>query len=98
MPSQYPFSCFLMGEGTLPIQCAELLLEQGHQILGIVSPDESISDWAKEKGIFHISPKDNLLVFLSQQSFDYLFSIVDRAYMTAINLSARARALLTIEY
>jgi amino acid adenylation domain-containing protein len=66
-----------MGEGTLPIQCAELLLERGHQILGIVSPDKSISDWAKEKGISHISPKDDLLAFVSQQSFDYLFSIVN---------------------
>jgi methionyl-tRNA formyltransferase len=82
MPSQYPFSCFLMGEGTLPIQCAELLLERGHQILGIVSPDKSISDWAKEKGISHISPKDDLLAFLSQQSFDYLFSIVNNSVLS----------------
>jgi methionyl-tRNA formyltransferase len=70
-----------MGEGTLPIQCAELLLEWGHQILGIVSPDKSISDWAKEKGISHISPKDDLLAFLSQQSFDYLFSIVNNSVL-----------------
>jgi methionyl-tRNA formyltransferase len=70
-----------MGEGTLPIQCAELLLEQGHQILGIISHDGSIGDWAKEKGISHISPKDDLLAFFSQQSFDYLFSIVNRAVL-----------------
>jgi methionyl-tRNA formyltransferase len=81
MPSQYPFNCFLMGEGTLPIQCAELLLERGHQILGIVSPDESISDWAKEKGISYIQPTDNLLAFFSRQPFDYLFSIVNRAVL-----------------
>jgi methionyl-tRNA formyltransferase len=81
MPSQYPFSCFLIGEGTLPIQCAELLLEQGHQILGIVSPDESISDWAKEKGISHISLKDDLTSILSQQSFDYLFSIFNNSVL-----------------
>ncbi|NCR76516.1 MAG: amino acid adenylation domain-containing protein [Microcystis aeruginosa K13-06] len=71
------FRCFLIGAGTLPIQCAELLLERGHQVLGIVSPDQSISDWAKEKEISHISPKDDIKAFFSQQPFDYLFSIVN---------------------
>lgn len=77
MLMQNQFSCFLIGEGTLPIQCAELLLQLGHRILGVISPDESISNWAQKKGISHISPTDNLLASLSQQSFDYLFSIVN---------------------
>ena len=49
--------------------------------MGIVSPDKSISDWAKEKGISHISLKDDLTSILSQQPFDYLFSIVNRAVL-----------------
>jgi len=65
----------LIGEGSLVIQCAELLLEREHQILGIISLDSLIEGWAKEKGISHIQPKDNLLAFLSQQPFDYLFSL-----------------------
>jgi hypothetical protein len=36
MYTQNQFSCFLIGEGTLPIQCAELLLERGHEILGVI--------------------------------------------------------------
>ena len=78
---QNQFRCFLMGEETLPIKCAELLLERGHQILGIISPDSLIRDWAKEKGISHILPTDNLQVFLSKQPFDYFFSIVNRAIL-----------------
>ncbi len=70
-------TCFVIGEGTLPIQCASLLLERGHQIFGIISPDALISDWAKTKGIPHILPTDNLIAFLSQKPFDYLFSIVN---------------------
>lgn len=81
MLDQNQFSCFLMGEETLPIQCAELLLDRGHQILGIISPDGLIEDWAKEKGISHVQPTDNLQVFLSRQPFDYLFSIVNRAVL-----------------
>nr|WP_238360613.1 non-ribosomal peptide synthetase [Iningainema tapete] len=71
------FSCFVIGSGTLVIQCAQMLLERGHQIFGIISSDTLISDWAKGKGIPHIQPTDNLIAFLSQKSFDYLFSIVN---------------------
>ena len=81
MPTQKQFSCLLIGAGTLPIQCAELLLERGHQILGIISPDGLIGDWAKEKGISHIRPTDNLQAFFNRQPFDYLFSIVNRAVL-----------------
>ncbi|HEY9830739.1 MAG TPA: amino acid adenylation domain-containing protein [Stenomitos sp.] len=71
------FTCFLIGEGTLPIQCAELLLERGHQVKGSISFDALVSQWAKAKEIPHIQPTDNLVAFLSQQPFDYLFSIVN---------------------
>ncbi len=36
---QNQFSCFIIGEGTLLIQCAELLLERGHEILGVISSE-----------------------------------------------------------
>ncbi|MBW3584439.1 MAG: AMP-binding protein, partial [Cyanobacteria bacterium 0813] len=78
---QNQFSCFLIGEGTLLIQCAELLLERGHQIFGVISPDVSISSWAKAKDIPHIQPTDNLIAFLRQQPFDYLFNIVNSSLL-----------------
>jgi amino acid adenylation domain-containing protein len=77
MYTQNQFSCFLIGEGTLLIQCAELLLDRGHQIFGVISSDALISSWAKRKDIPHIEQTDNLVAFLSQQPFDYLFSIVN---------------------
>ena len=81
MYTQNQFSCFLIGEGTLPIQCAELLLERGHKILGVISSDTSINSWAKRKDIPHIQQTDNLVAFLSQQPFDYLFSIVNNSVL-----------------
>jgi amino acid adenylation domain-containing protein/non-ribosomal peptide synthase protein (TIGR01720 family) len=75
------FTCFLIGEGTLPIQCAELLLKQGHQIKGIISSDASISRFCKDKEIPSIQPTGNLVAFLSQQPFDYLFSIVNNSVL-----------------
>jgi hypothetical protein len=39
MYTQNQFSCFVIGEGTLPIQCAELLLGRGHEILGVIASE-----------------------------------------------------------
>ena len=44
-----PFSCFIVGEGSLPIQCAEILLHSGHEICGIISPDVTVNLWAERK-------------------------------------------------
>jgi len=68
MPQQ--FTCFMIGEGTLVIQCAKRILEQAHQILGIISPDEAVTHWANRKGIPCIQSTDNLIDFLSQKPFD----------------------------
>ena len=69
------FSCYLIGNESLVIPCAEILIKDGHQILGIISTGTSISQWATSQHIDHIQPTDNLISFLSQQPFDYLFSI-----------------------
>ena len=31
MTNQNQFSCFIIGEGTLPIQCAQILLDRGDE-------------------------------------------------------------------
>ena len=40
------FSCFIIGEGTLPIQCAEILLDRQHTLYGIISSDVAVHDLA----------------------------------------------------
>src|SRR5258708_26570874 len=72
------FSCFIIGEGTLPVRCAEILLDQGHTIYGIISSDEAVSRWARASAIPHLDPGDqDLDALLSRHPFDYLFSIVN---------------------
>ncbi len=71
------FTCVLIGEGTLPLQCAQSLLLEGHRVHGIVSSDASFLRWAQGKGIPHAEPTQDLAGFLSRQPFDYLFSIVN---------------------
>jgi amino acid adenylation domain-containing protein len=77
VPEQRPLDCFVIGEGTLPIRCAELLLAAGYQILGIISLDTTLRDWAVKTDIPDCSTQGEIESFLSQQPFDYLFSIVN---------------------
>lgn len=69
------FSCFIIGESTLPIRCAEILLECGHRIYGMIADDPNVIAWCREKNIPFINVrKKEIYVFLSSNPFDYLFS------------------------
>ncbi len=76
-------SCLIIGEGTLPIQCIEILLQAGHTVCGLVSADAALLQWAAKKNIAHLKVTDalptpvDLVTWLGQQPFDYLFSIVN---------------------
>ena len=71
------FSCYIIGETSLPVRCAEILLRQGCQILGLISPDPANRDWAVENGVPYFHAKQDLVAIMRQQPFDYLFSIVN---------------------
>lgn len=69
--------CVVIGEGTLPLQCAEMILSYGHELSAIVSPDARLIRWAEERNIPTASHPNALLSLLDGQPFDYLFSIVN---------------------
>jgi|GEM_PF-1333719 len=75
------FTCYVIGEGTLAIQCAEYLKSIGHHLLGIISPDQQIHDWALKQEIKCGLP-DSLDMFLKETEFDYLFSVVNNTYLS----------------
>ena len=81
MQSRDPLSCFIIGEGTLPIRCAEILLNRGLKIDGIVSSDATIKSWAKEKETPYIDTRDDVMGFIKRQPCDYLFSIVNSSIL-----------------
>ncbi|WNZ64827.1 formyltransferase family protein [Myxococcus sp. MxC21-1] len=69
--------CFIIGEGTLVVPCAQALTERGVQILGLVTREPALQKWAEEQGVPHVPPGEQVLPFLSQAPFDWLFSIVN---------------------
>lgn len=68
------FSAVIMGSGTLPIQCSEMLLTEGHEIVAIVTTDAEVTKWASAKGLDCIAPDRDLAEAIGR-TFDYLFSI-----------------------
>src|SRR5215218_4844211 len=70
-------SAMFVGEGALLVSCAEVFLEAGHQIQGIVSSKPLIQQWAEENMIPYVSPADHIIGFMSRVTFDYLFSVVN---------------------
>ncbi|WP_051710857.1 non-ribosomal peptide synthetase [Andreprevotia chitinilytica] len=88
MTSKKAFRCVLIGETTLPEACAERLLASGHTIVGVVSRDERLQQWAAARQIpFTASPAE-LLALLGGQPFDHLFSIVNPAILPSALLAA----------
>ncbi|AFY95268.1 amino acid adenylation domain-containing protein [Chamaesiphon minutus] len=77
-----PFTCYLIGRDSFLIPCGEVLLARNCQILGIISTGESIASWANNYNIPWIEPTDNIYKFLSQEPFDYLFSISNSLILT----------------
>ncbi len=70
------FSCLIIGGGTLPIRCAEILLRGGHEIRAVVSADPQLRKWAGDKKIISLVPGDKVSEQI-EKPFDYLFSIVN---------------------
>ncbi|MCD9140974.1 amino acid adenylation domain-containing protein [Streptomyces albireticuli] len=71
------FSCFLVGGNAMVASCAELLLERGHRVLGVVSADPGVRDWASRAGLPALGFGPDLEDRLSAGPFDHLFSVAN---------------------
>ncbi|HLG64312.1 MAG TPA: formyltransferase family protein [Ktedonosporobacter sp.] len=71
------FSCFMIGKGSLLIQCAQIVINEGHTLLGIISADDLVKNWASKNAITCVNPSIALSLAREIPSFDYLFSIVN---------------------
>ncbi len=85
-------NCVLIGEQSLLIQCAEILLASGQKIQLIVSSDESIINWSDKNTIRCISFQELPEVIKNLKgNVDYLFSITNLQYLSNDILSIPAK-------
>ncbi|BAY07129.1 MupA/Atu3671 family FMN-dependent luciferase-like monooxygenase [Calothrix sp. NIES-2098] len=90
-------SCFVVGDGVLPLSCLEILLQKGWQVLGIYSMDNSLQKWAQEHGINHAASRTDFNAQLLSNQYDYLFSINNVKWIIPADVIAQARKA-TINY
>ena len=89
------FSCVVIGNESLLIQCAELIRQGGNRINAVVTRNADIRQWATGLGLRVESPGPDLAVRLISVDFDWLLSIanlsvidqalIDKARQGAIN-------------
>ena len=84
------FSTYLMGAESLLVQCAEILLERGHTIRGVITDNRDITRWAQSKSIPVIAPGRGLESRVTE-SFDWFFSIANLRILSD-ELLGRAKA------
>src|SRR6185369_298086 len=87
-PRETSPTVILIGEGLLPLRCADLLVAHGFGVIGVISSTRELCAWAEARGIAHIDGAGAIDAFLRRQPFDLLFSIVNSRILDADALSA----------
>ena len=89
------FSCYIIGSESLLIQCADILLERGHDIRGIISAEAPIKNWATSQNIPVLAPGKSLAAELAEQApFDYFLSITNLSIISDAILELPQKAAI----
>jgi len=70
------FSCVILGDQSLTIACADMIVAGGHTVIAVVSTDADVRGWAQAKDIAVLDkPAD--VVSADLPAFDWLLSIAN---------------------
>ena len=81
------FSCVVIGDESLLIQCSEIMLGRGHQIAVVVTKSEENRSWATSRGLRVEAPGRDLGERLAGLTVDWLFSIANLTMLPSTVLS-----------
>ena len=94
MSEKRKYTAYVIGTGSLLIQCSEVLLGDGNEILGVVSGDPGIGRWAQGKGLPTLAFDFELGNVLRQRPADYIFSIANLAILQPEVLESARRGVV----
>src|SRR5579859_8170125 len=69
--------CLIIGEGNMPVQCANILVRRGFQVLAVSSPDQPLRNWASLHNVTHLPELRDFSRVADLTEFEYLFSIIN---------------------
>ena len=67
--------CYVMGGESLLAQCAQMLQDRGHRILGVITASRDLARWAEGAGLPVLAPGKGLADRV--QPHDVFFSIAN---------------------
>jgi natural product biosynthesis luciferase-like monooxygenase protein len=76
-------SCFLIGENRLLTACADMLIERGHDLRGVITASPEVAQWATAQEFNVIDADGDYAAALDPSTFDYLFSLAHLAIIPA---------------
>lgn len=88
MEKQVSFSCYIIGNDTLTMHCASILVEKNHSVLGMISTSPQIKKWCQKHHILFMNDIHEFEQQYMLSSFDYLFSIVNDIILTDVIIRA----------
>ncbi len=88
------FTCFLVGGESLLYECADMIREAGHDILGVATDNAALRERFTGLGLRVLDPGEEFAAALAEQPFDYLFSITHLKILPAAAISAPRRAAI----
>lgn len=84
----------IIGEGALPIVCADVWLARGHELVALVSPDPRVRQWGSANGIAHAADLCGLAEIVASAPFDYLLSIANFEKLPDVVVNAARRGAI----
>ncbi|MCB1389359.1 MAG: LLM class flavin-dependent oxidoreductase [Rhodobacteraceae bacterium] len=85
-----PFSCVLVGNESLLVQCAKVLTGRGHRIVTVASHNADVIGWANGAGIPVIAPGKGIEERVTAE-FDWLLSIANLSVLPDALLARAAK-------
>ncbi len=77
MRDRAPFSCYIIGDDNITLQCASIILANNHQLLGLISKSKKIAKWCTTNNVPHILDLIEFEKNYLNDPCDFLFSIAN---------------------
>ena len=88
------FSCVVIGNESLLIQCGEILLGRGHRIEAVVTRNAEVRTWARDRKLRVEAQGADLADRLAGLSFDWLLSIANLSIIPEAVLAQAAKGAI----
>lgn len=97
MTSRPSFSCVLLGNDTLLMECGDLLLARGHAVRAVITAAPRVRSWARARGLDCVDAVGDYAGTLAKRArFDWLFSITYLEPIPAAVVSLPARGTVNL--